>query len=702
MNSEKKKYVRFSVNKNVVLGMEKDEESRFVDQYEPAGIKWEADELKEVLSSSAIDLSILKDGYRKDENVKFTTGFMCDFDHGETFDSIKDRVDDLGVDYLIFSSLNYTEQHPKLRAWIPFFDQIEKKADWDRLCSYFRDKFPDTDNRSFVRSQYWFPSPCKIFHLVNDREFMKVKEVLRNLTSHHNFKEIHTQEPMPIGNWTFTVDDKVELINGNIVTIRNLRQEKTPILCPVCGNNPDRQHPGKHNAFIVRNNFGNYDIYCTSENLHYKQKEVDEEDFYYFQEKIRGDYYVYDDEGLRPMEKDKLRGMVERATNQKWCNPPIHKIAYISEGRSGLDRESNTFNCWNPGDVLTKAKKMVAEGASFDDVEKNAPLFTALKNHMFSDKIKHDYVMSFLSATLKGHKLHTGIVLKDDGGTGKTLLLEVMFKEILQSNFAKFNSAMLSDRFNSWMKNKQFLFGDEIAHDKKTRESIADFLKGFITGDISIRGMYKEWEFPEENKANMIVSSNRDAPIYIDDVDRRWNVFKPGTDNEIVVQGSKPWHLVNNPDWIKLGIRNNIQGRETAIKESVWMAVFLLLWRPDLEGLCTIIDTSERSEVVKSLRTVFEDFAIHLKDRDVDWFEDNLPVSSKSWDNGNGLMFWLELRNDLSNSESDKVNKDRVYEVFKFMFPDYRNINKRSLTEQLKKAGLDDIKSNGKFFWIIH
>lgn len=700
MNNDKIKHVRFSVNKNVKLGMTKEDESKFLDKYEPAVIKWNEDDLKETLSNSAIDMSIFSNGYRKNENVKFTTGLMCDFDDGQPVDSIKGKVDALGSDYLVFSSVNYSDDHPKLRAWIPFNRHIEKEKDWETVCDYFRKQFPDTDPKSFTRSQYWFPSPCKVFHLVKDRDFFDVTKILESKTA-YNLRDTDTKEPWPIGDWTFTLDDKVELANGGMETIRNIKADKTTIFCPVCGRKPGRNNPGVHNAFIVKNKFGNYDIYCTSKNIHYKQKEVTDDDFYYFQEKIRGDYYVYDDDGLRPMEKDKLKGMTERVTNQRWCNPPIHKIAYIPEGNPGLDREVNIFNCWHPSPVLIQAKKYVEEGAALETVSNKAKLFTVLKRHMFPEKERHDYTMDFLAATLKGYKLNTGIVLKDDGGTGKTLLIDVMFKEILQSNYAKFSSAMLKDKFNTWMKNKQFLFGDEIAHDKNTHESIADFLKGFITGDVSIRGMYKEWEFPEENKANMIVSSNRDAPIYIDDVDRRWNVFKPGQRNIVNVPGSQSWHLVNNPEWIELGVKNNIEGRERALDESVWMAVYLLLRKPDLDRLSTILDTPERLEVVNSLRTVFQDFAINLKMRNVDWIEENLPKIQGYGGDGQGLLCWTELRNVLLDKERNRVIKDHVYEVFKFMFPDYRNINKRSLTDQLKKTGLEDQKSNGQFYWTI-
>ena len=404
------------------------------------------------------------------------------------------------------------------------------------------------------------------------------------------------------------------------------------------------------------------------------------------------------------MDKFKLTGMVERVTNEKWSHPPIHKISYLPEGMSRLDRDTNVFNSWTPSKVLLEAKNLIEKGATLKDVKKNSPLFNSLRQHMFPEDSRHDYAMNYLSATLKGHKLHTGIVLRDDGGTGKSLLLDVMFKEILNGNYCKFNSAMLADKFNRWMMNKQFLFGDEIAHDKKTRENIADFLKGFITGDIAIRGMHSEWEFPEENKANMIVSSNRDAPIYIDDNDRRWSVFKPGVENPVVIPDTESWHLVNNPAWIALGINDNGEGREKAKQEAVWMAVYLLLWDTDLKRLSSILDAPERSEVVTTLRTVFQEFATSLKERNIDWFYENMPDSSdsSSWGEYDNLCSWSTWNmfvEDLTNSGQTTIYKDHVFPVFRRMFPDYRNINKRALTEKLKRAGLSDIKSNGKAFW---
>jgi len=262
--NKKKLYTRISINNKIKLSMEKTDESNYVNNYIQKVVLWEESELIELIKNNAINMSVFKNNYRLDLNVIFTSGIMLDFDNNEIIEIINNNIKLLECNYLLFSSKNYSDNFKKFRLWVPFDKIIESIDSLKIIYGYIHNIFPSSDNRSFVRSQYWFPSDCKIFILEQEKSFLNIDNILMSSGKiNQSFKD---------SDITFDITDTVILYNDIKKRINEIKDEKTSILCPFCGNNKTRQHPGKHNAFLILTKENKYIIYCVSEGIRYYQR----------------------------------------------------------------------------------------------------------------------------------------------------------------------------------------------------------------------------------------------------------------------------------------------------------------------------------------------------------------------------------------------------------------------------------------------
>lgn len=106
---------------------------------------------------------------------------------------------------------------------------------------------------------------------------------------------------------------------------------------------------------------------------------------------------------------------------------------------------------------------------------------------------------------------------------GKGLLAYIM-KAIYGENFAEIKSQDLKGNFNSWAKNRQFIFGDEI--NSKDAKVDADWLKGLITqAQMTIKEKYiPEYSIPDH--MNYYFASNHPDALFIEDRDQRFLIHE--------------------------------------------------------------------------------------------------------------------------------------------------------------------------------
>jgi len=108
-------------------------------------------------------------------------------------------------------------------------------------------------------------------------------------------------------------------------------------------------------------------------------------------------------------------------------------------------------------------------------------------------------------------------------GTGKTFIGDVM-RDIYGDNSNVISSVELHDDGMVWMRNKQFILGEEVSQTRSRAD--AGILKHMITGDtVTVNEKYvPSYKLP--NCANFMFTSNKPDAIILDQSDRRFFVGK--------------------------------------------------------------------------------------------------------------------------------------------------------------------------------
>lgn len=157
-----------------------------------------------------------------------------------------------------------------------------------------------------------------------------------------------------------------------------------------------------------------------------------------------------------------------------------------------------------------------------------------------------------------GAKLFSAVALWGaTPGTGKTLLGETMIK-VYGSNGQFVEASDLEGAFNSWVKCRQFILGDEITGTDSRNH--ADKLKGLITGtSLSINEKYeKPYNLP--NTVQFYFTSNHPDAFFLDQ-DRRFLVIEAPSKPLPVAFYSKyrEWLLGDGPSAVFHHLLHNVK-----------------------------------------------------------------------------------------------------------------------------------------------
>lgn len=150
-----------------------------------------------------------------------------------------------------------------------------------------------------------------------------------------------------------------------------------------------------------------------------------------------------------------------------------------------------------------------------------------LLDFIFKDETKiRSWFLKWLAYPLQhpGTKMYAAVLLwSREQRMGKGLLAYIM-KAIYGQNFVEIKSQDLKGNFNSWAKNRQFIFADEI--NSKDAKVDADWLKGLITQDTM---MIKEKYIPEyllRDFMNYLFASNHPDALFVEDRDQRFLIHE--------------------------------------------------------------------------------------------------------------------------------------------------------------------------------
>jgi len=154
------------------------------------------------------------------------------------------------------------------------------------------------------------------------------------------------------------------------------------------------------------------------------------------------------------------------------------------------------------------------------------PWATFLDFLFASDPNARKWVEQWLAYPLQypGAKLTTAVVLWSiKQGVGKSMLGETVGK-IYGKHFKTITAVELHSAFNAWMKDSQFILGEE--NSSSDQRTDANRLKSLITGNtVTINEKYQPMlELP--NCANFLFTSNHPDAFHLEDGDRRFFIWE--------------------------------------------------------------------------------------------------------------------------------------------------------------------------------
>ena len=284
--------------------------------------------------------------------------------------------------------------------------------------------------------------------------------------------------------------------------------------------------------------------------------------------------------------------------------------------------------------------------------------------------------MNWLAGILQTReKQLTAWVLKGEQGAGKGIFLDKVLKEIFgRRQSVKVEDSDLQSDFNPWLKNTIIVAFNEVAHDNSTRNNIKSRIKAIITDPDVMINEKNIRNYFITNYVNCLFFSNEKVPLFIENKDRRLNVVTTG------------------PNLISFGwFKKDPEGFINSLKPEVpKFAQFLMNWKYDPVAAKTCIENEEKRAMVSVALNKFEEFAIRLKNKDLEWFEENIIYSDFDYNQD-----FLGKKPLLKLTEEDlegRIRKDLALQVFNRIYTN-QQVNNMQLGRSLKLYGIRSERS---------
>jgi DNA replication protein DnaC len=219
----------------------------------------------------------------------------------------------------------------------------------------------------------------------------------------------------------------------------------------------------------------------------------------------------------------------------------------------------------------------------------------------------------------------------------------------------------LAGSFNGYLQNSMIVAFNEVAHDNQSRNNVKSKLKAIITDShIRINEKFLR-EFTIENFVNPIFFSNETIPLVVEQDDRRFNIVRTGGN-----LSKQPWFTDGEAFIAALA------------GEVPRFAQYLMNYPYDAVKARTPIDSEIKADLITAAMDRFEEFALHLKQADVEWFNENQSPDGP-----------FPSRTHLSDDalKNAKIRKQLALEIFNTINP-YAQTNMVVLAKKLKAYGI--------------
>ncbi len=241
--------------------------------------------------------------------------------------------------------------------------------------------------------------------------------------------------------------------------------------------------------------------------------------------------------------------------------------------------------------------------------------------HLLKDKTERNRVQQWVSSLAFQPEKRTGIAVLLHGlstGTGKGTLGDIITSLVGSSNAVKPMNAVqtLTGRFNAALEGKVLFIIDELYEGGSFK--LANGLKGKIT-ETSLEVEPKGQEMRKiDNYCNFFATSNHLTPLWLDDKDRRWEVYAVEYDegakeqHQKAVRGFRTWF-------------DSDKTHATSVIRSLLKAVDISNYKPWAED--AMMTEAKRNLIANSVSSKQDDFEVYWHQRK---FDDGMVVNASS------------------------------------------------------------------------
>lgn len=189
-------------------------------------------------------------------------------------------------------------------------------------------------------------------------------------------------------------------------------------------------------------------------------------------------------------------------------------------------------------------------------------------------------------------KSQVALLLIGPQGAGKGILFNNIIKPLIGESYAKTinDKSLNSNYLGGLLENVLFFNFDEISVNKSINSSIKNFLKAIVTND-SITAEKKNITMNEEIKlyGQVLITTNEDIPIEIEDGDRRYTVFKTA-------------YNLKNYDYLGLG---SYEALAKVIENELESFIFYLKkYHVDVKLANTALFTNEKNYIINEYKKI--------------------------------------------------------------------------------------------------
>lgn len=363
------------------------------------------------------------------------------------------------------------------------------------------------------------------------------------------------------------------------------------------------------------------------------------------------------------LKKDILESILASAGQVLPDVPFVFEAEFDTKDNERVNLKKEQFNLFVPTTfmLLEKTQQKIKPSTDFPSIYK---LLTNLIPVYRERKLYLNWLAGILQTR---EKQLTAWVFRGEQGAGKGLMLEKILKPLFgQKQVIQVEDQQLYSEFNPWLQNTMLVAFNEVACNTEARNKVNSRLKAIITdSEIQINEKNVR-QFYITNYVNCIFFSNESVPLYIEDRDRRFNVIQTYGNLQ-----KQQW-FSDAPDAF-IG---------SLAEELPQFAQFLMNWVYDPIKAKTVFTNEAKSNIVNSGLNRFEEFALHLKNGDLQWFKDNA--------NSNGLF---DHQLHLDEVGKQQIEKRHLRELFDWIFTDSK-ITEVHFGKRMTECGIKSTRLN--------